>query len=162
MPTTRLAAAFALIVPCLLAGAPAWSAEAPAARAATADTTKISIPAGIHRQTSVEGITEYRLDNGLKVLLIPDPSADIITVNATYLVGSRHEGYGESGMAHLLEHLLFRGTPSRPNIKDELNKRGARFNGSTSNDRTNYYETDRKSTRLNSSHTDISRMPSSA
>src|SRR5690606_39189950 len=62
------------------------------------------------RITEVEGITEYRLDNGLTVLLFPDPSKPTITVNMTYLVGSRHEGYGETGMAHLLEHLLFKGT----------------------------------------------------
>ena len=57
---------------------------------------------------SIEGITEYALDNGLKVLLFPDDSSPTITVNITYLVGSRHEGYGETGMAHLLEHLIFK------------------------------------------------------
>src|SRR5690606_3435303 len=55
---------------------------------------------------TVEGITEYRLDNGLTVLLFPDPTQSTLTVNITYLVGSRHEGYGETGMAHLLEHML--------------------------------------------------------
>ena len=60
--------------------------------------------------TSVEGITEYRLDNGLQVLLFPDNSKPTFTVNVTYMVGSRHEGYGETGMAHLLEHMLFKGT----------------------------------------------------
>lgn len=98
-------------------------------------------PAGITTVTSVEGVTEYRLDNGLRVLLIPDSSVDTITVNVTYLVGSRHEGYGESGMAHLLEHMLFRGTPRHPNIWAELKKIGANANGTTSFDRTNYFET---------------------
>src|SRR6266850_4102640 len=70
-----------------------------------------ALPKGVARVTSVEGVTEYRLANGLKVLLIPDRSIDTITVNVTYLVGSRQEGYGETGMAHLLEHLMFRGTP---------------------------------------------------
>jgi zinc protease len=98
-------------------------------------------PAGPTRVTSVEGVTEYRLANGLKILLIPDRSIDTITVNVTYLVGSRHEGYGESGMAHLLEHLMFRGTKRFPNIKADFQQRGARYNGSTSFDRTNYYET---------------------
>jgi len=96
---------------------------------------------GAQLLNSAEGITEYRLDNGLRFLLIPDPSVDTVTINMTYLVGSRNEGYGESGMAHLLEHLLFRGTPRFPNIKGELLKRGARFNGTTSNDRTNYFAT---------------------
>ena len=90
---------------------------------------------------SVEGVTEYRLDNGLRVLMVPDPSASNVTVHVTYFVGSRNEGYGEKGMAHLLEHMLFKGSKRHLNAKEELNKRGARFNGSTSNDRTNYFET---------------------
>jgi len=90
--------------------------------------------------TTVEGITEYRLDNGLRVLLFPDPSKPQVTVNITYVVGSRHEGYGETGMAHLLEHLLFKGSPSHPDIPQEFNQRGAQWNGTTSYDRTNYYE----------------------
>ena len=98
-------------------------------------------PAGVSKATAVEGVTEYRLPNGLRILLIPDASVDTITVNATYLVGSRHEGYGEAGMAHLLEHMLFRGTPSRPSIWAELKKIGANANGTTSFDRTNYFET---------------------
>ena len=97
--------------------------------------------AGASRIASVEGITEYQLANGLKVLLFPDATQDTITVNMTYLVGSRHEGYGESGMAHLLEHMLFKGTPRHPEIKKEFQRYGARFNGTTSFDRTNYYET---------------------
>ena len=91
--------------------------------------------------TQVEGVSEYRLSNGLRVLLAPDASKPTMTVNITYLVGSRHENYGETGMAHLLEHLVFKGTPSRGNIMQELGKRGMRFNGTTSYDRTNYFET---------------------
>jgi zinc protease len=90
---------------------------------------------------TVEGITEYHLDNGLRVLLFPDYSKPSVTVNLTVFVGSRHEGYGEAGMAHLLEHLVFKGTPSHPNIPQALQGRGAQFNGSTSPDRTNYFET---------------------
>ena len=66
--------------------------------------------------TSVEGITEYRLDNGLRVLLFPEPTRPKVTVNLTIFVGSRNEGYGETGMAHLLEHMLFKGTPTHPDI----------------------------------------------
>lgn len=91
--------------------------------------------------TEVEGVSEYRFDNGLKLLLAPDVSKPTITVNITYLVGSRHEGYGETGMAHLLEHLLFKGTPSIANLPQELSRRGMRPNGMTSYDRTQYYET---------------------
>jgi zinc protease len=90
---------------------------------------------------SVEGITEYSLPNGMRVLLFPDPSKPTVTVNVTYLVGSRHEGYGEAGMAHLLEHLLFKGTPKYPEVMKELTSRGASRNGSTWFDRTNYFET---------------------
>ena len=100
----------------------------------------IRLPSGIVRVTAVEGITEYRLANGLKVLLFPDPSKPTITVNVTYLVGSRMENYGETGMAHLLEHLMFKGTKKHPAIDQEFNQRGVRYNGSTWLDRTNYYE----------------------
>lgn len=91
--------------------------------------------------TSVEGITEYGYDNGLRVLLFPDPSKPTVTVNITYFVGSRHEGLGETGMAHLLEHMVFKGTPTYENIWGVLEDHGARFNGSTWTDRTNYFET---------------------
>ena len=91
--------------------------------------------------TSVEGITEYQLENGLRLLVFPDPSKPTITVNMTYLVGSRHEGAGEGGMAHLLEHMVFKGSPKHTNIPQELTEHGARPNGTTSWDRTNYFET---------------------
>jgi zinc protease len=90
---------------------------------------------------TIEGITEYRLDNGLRVLLYPDLSTPNVTVNLTVLVGSRHEGYGETGMAHLLEHMVFKGTPTHPDVPKALRDRGARFNGTTWVDRTNYFET---------------------
>ena len=89
----------------------------------------MKMPEGIRKVTSVEGITEYRLPNGLTVLLFPDPSKQTITVNMTYLVGSRLENYGETGMAHLLEHMVFKGTPKHPNIPSELTSHGARPNG---------------------------------
>ncbi|HEX9392603.1 MAG TPA: pitrilysin family protein [Usitatibacteraceae bacterium] len=99
-----------------------------------------AIGASIDKVTSVEGITEYRLSNGLRVLLFPDQSKPTITVNVTYLVGSRQENYGETGMAHLLEHLMFKGTPRFPKIDEGFNARGMRSNGSTWLDRTNYFE----------------------
>src|SRR5678815_4970994 len=90
---------------------------------------------------SVEGITEYRLDNGLQILVFPDPTQSTVTVNVTYLVGSRVEGYGETGMAHLLEHMMFKGTPTHRNVLELLGEKGGMANGSTSLDRTNYFET---------------------
>jgi zinc protease len=105
--------------------------------AVQADT--LNLPAGISKITSVEGITEYRLANGLRVLLAPDNSKPTTTVNMTYLVGSRHENYGQTGMAHLLEHLLFKGTPTTRNALGEFSRRGLQANGTTSSDRTNYF-----------------------
>jgi len=100
-----------------------------------------TLPEGITKGASVEGITEYNLKNGLKVLLFPDISKATVTVNITYLVGSRHEGKGEAGMAHLLEHMVFKGSTKHPNIPQELTSHGARPNGTTWLDRTNYFET---------------------
>lgn len=111
----------------------AW-AEAPPHAAMTA------LPRGVVQGPAVEGITEYRLPNGLKVLLFPDSSRPTVTVNVTYLVGSRFENYGETGMAHLLEHLMFKGSRNHPDITRQFQNRGMQFNGTTSFDRTNYYE----------------------
>ncbi|MFS4482653.1 M16 family metallopeptidase [Hyunsoonleella sp. 2307UL5-6] len=104
-------------------------------------TFSLQINSQIKKTAEVEGISEYMLNNGLKVLLFKDNSSQTITVNITYLVGSKHEGYGEKGMAHLLEHMVFKGTPNHPDIPKELTERGARPNGTTYFDRTNYYET---------------------
>lgn len=93
------------------------------------------------KAVSIEGVTEYQLANGARVLLFPDPSQPTITVNMTVLVGSRHEGYGEAGMAHLLEHLVFKGTPTFRDVPKALRDHGASFNGTTNQDRTNYFET---------------------
>jgi zinc protease len=98
-------------------------------------------PAAPRKVASVEGITEYQFENGLRVLLFPDPSQSKVTVNLTVLVGSRQEGYGETGMAHLLEHMAFKGTPRHQKIPKALQDHGAQFNGSTSSDRVNYFET---------------------
>jgi zinc protease len=90
---------------------------------------------------TIEGISEYQLGNGLRFLLFPDPSSSTVTVNMTVLVGARHEGYGEAGMAHLLEHMLFKGCRFSLDPHGDLAKRGARYNGTTTMDRTNYFET---------------------
>ena len=94
-----------------------------------------------HKVRTVEGITEYKLDNGLQVLLFPDQTQSTVTVNITYMVGSRLEGYGETGMAHLLEHMMFKGSPRHRNVLKLLEEHGGQANGSTWYDRTNYFET---------------------
>jgi zinc protease len=127
-----------LAATCAIAASPAPAPAAPAAAKASA----APAPQGLPRQVRVvEGIHEYRLPDGLQVLLIPDASKPTVTINVTYRVGSRMEGYGETGMAHLLEHLMFKGTKNIENVGVELSKRGMRFNGSTTDDRTNYFET---------------------
>ncbi len=100
-----------------------------------------TLPQGVEKKATVGGITQYDYPNGLRVLLFPDSSSPKVTVNMTYLVGSRFEGYGESGMAHLLEHMNFILSTSGRNIKKELTDHGANWNGSTDYDRTNYFET---------------------
>src|SRR5262245_52044479 len=122
--------------------APAPTAGAPAIPAAEPAATPAPVKAAPAKKIrTVEGITEYQLDNGLQVLLFPDATQSTVTVNITYLVGSRHEGYGETGMAHLLEHMMFKGTPTHRNVLKLLGEKGAWANGSTWLDRTNYYET---------------------
>jgi len=123
------------LVPFLVAAALAAQAPAKAAGGAR----PAAAPPAPSRVTSVEGITEYVLGNGLHVLLFPDPTKPTITVNLTYLVGSRQENYGETGMAHLLEHLMFKGTPKHGDIYKEIAARGGVANASTWYDRTNYY-----------------------
>jgi zinc protease len=109
------------------------------------DTSALAEAVAVHASPqairTIEGVAEYRLSNGLQVLLDADPSSSTVTVNVTYKVGSRHESYGESGMAHLLEHLNFKGTPRYPDIWGSINRHGASANASTSYDRTNYFET---------------------
>ena len=91
---------------------------------------------------TIEGITEYHLtSNGVRFLLFPDSSASSVTTIMTVFVGSRHEGYGETGMAHLLEHMLFKGCKAFPKIDKALQEHGAKANATTWTDRTNYYET---------------------
>src|ERR1051325_5400195 len=109
-----------------------------ATAAAAFSTQAAGLPAQVRE---VEGVHEYRLPNGLQVLLIPHPSKPTVTVNLTYRVGSRMEGYGETGMAHLLEHLMFKSTKNIAQVSTELSRRGMQFNGTTNDDRTNYYET---------------------
>src|SRR5215472_1331849 len=102
-----------------------------------------SLPPGVQRITSIEGITEYAFPNGLHVLLFPASSPPKIPVNVTYRVGSRNEGYGETGMAHLLEHMVFKKSKSGRELFKELTDRagGGFFNGTTNYDQTMYFET---------------------
>ena len=128
MQTIRPILAFALALTLGLSAAdPAHSRPVPPAKG------------GIVTGPSIEGISEYTLPNGLRVLLFPDTTKPTVTVNLVYGVGSVNENYGETGMAHLLEHLQFKGTPTQSDISGEMKKRGIDFNATTSLDRTNYF-----------------------
>jgi zinc protease len=108
----------------------------------TATALAQTLPQGVQKVTTIEGVTEYAFANGLHVLLFPDNSKPKITVNVVYLVGSRNEGYGETGMAHLLEHMTFKSTKSGRELFKELTDRtGGTFSGQTQYDQTMYYET---------------------
>lgn len=105
--------------------------------AATAQQTPAPAPVFV---TSIEGVQEYRLSNGLQILLVPDAASTNVVVNIVYHVGSRYEGYGETGMAHLLEHMLFKPSKKFKSIKQTIGDKGAVANGTTFYDRTDYYE----------------------
>ena len=123
----------------LASGAATSQAQGTTQPVAASSVAPPRLPAGMTRVTAVEGITEYALPNGLHVLTLPDASKPTTTVNLTIRVGSRMESYGETGMAHLLEHLMFKGTPNHRDPKKEMSDRGLAWNGSTAEDRTNYF-----------------------
>ncbi|MDP5202255.1 pitrilysin family protein [Flavobacterium sp. DG2-3] len=93
------------------------------------------------------GIEEYLYQpNGMNVLLLQDNASPVATVQIVYRVGSKHEVLGNTGSTHLLEHLMFKGTPTfnKKNgntITDVLQNTGAQLNATTWYDRTNYFET---------------------
>ena len=105
------------------------------------------LPQGIEHIQTLDGIQEYRLsENGLRVLLMPNPGLPVATVMVTYQVGARNEVAGTTGATHILEHMMFKGT-DRFNSSDgsdyssEMERIGARSNATTYFDRTNYYAT---------------------
>jgi zinc protease len=104
------------------------------------------LPEGFEFVAEEEGVGEYRLSNGLKLLLVENRVAPVVTFLVLYRVGSRNEAVGHTGATHLLEHMLFKGTPTfnkraGTQIAATLQKIGADFNATTWYDRTNYFET---------------------
>lgn len=101
--------------------------------------------AGFSHVKTVGSISEYRLEsNGLQVLLMPEHSSPTLTFMVTYRVGSRNEVTGTTGATHLLEHLMFKGTPKfnrekGTSVDQLLEKIGGVYNATTWFDRTNYY-----------------------
>jgi zinc protease len=86
-------------------------------------------------------IETYRLDNGLRVALSPDPTAPRTTISVTYHVGSKNERAGLTGFAHFFEHMMFRGTKNVPNFDKPLQQAGGSPNAFTTPDITLYFET---------------------
>ena len=88
-------------------------------------------------------IEDYRLDNGLRVVLNEDHSAPLVAVNLWYHVGSKNERVGRTGFAHLFEHMLFSGSEHVGNNEHfrYVQSVGGVLNGTTFFDRTNYFET---------------------
>src|SRR5918912_1978537 len=108
--------------------------------------TEEQLPAGLKFVVEADGIREYRLANGMKVLLVENRVAPVATFCVLYKVGSRNEAVGYTGSTHLLEHLMFKGTPTynkekNTQIAATMQKIGAAFNATTWYDRTNYFET---------------------
>jgi zinc protease len=94
---------------------------------------------GFRFESEAQGIVEYTcVANGLKVLLIENHSAPVVTSMVVYRVGSRNEAVGYTGSTHFLEHMMFKGT-ARFNMVEQLKPLGADFNATTSYDRTNYF-----------------------
>src|SRR5918911_69518 len=107
---------------------------------------EVQLPAGISFVAEADRIREYKLENGMKVLLVENRVAPVATVMVLYKVGSRNEAVGYTGSTHLLEHMMFKGTPTfnkerNTQIAATLQKIGAAFNATTWYDRTNYFET---------------------
>jgi zinc protease len=106
----------------------------------------VNVPEGIEFVSEGEGVREFRLANGLKLLLSENRVAPVATFMVVYRVGSRNEAVGHTGATHLLEHMLFKGTPTFNKAKGTqvaatLQRVGADYNATTWYDRTNYFET---------------------
>lgn len=118
------------------------------AHALEADT---ATPAGPQPNATVSDLVDeveipferFTLDNGLRVIVHEDRKAPVVAVSIWYHVGSRHEPEGQTGFAHLFEHLMFNGSENAPgDFFEPLREIGATdFNGTTWYDRTNYFQT---------------------
>ncbi len=111
-------------------------------RALASTLLALSLPIALSAQERTE-FTDYRLDNGLRVILVEDNSVPIVTVNVWYDVGSANERTGRSGFAHLFEHMMFEGSKNVANDEHSslIQRAGGTLNGTTDEDRTAYFET---------------------
>ena len=88
-------------------------------------------------------IEEFKLSNGLRVVLSPDRAIPVVSIAVYYDVGSRNEKEGRTGFAHLFEHMMFQGSENVPKAAhfQYIFNAGGTMNGTTSTERTNYFET---------------------
>ncbi len=144
MPAVRhillalLASTFTLNV----AGADPKDLKTPAAKPADAKAAPAPDPAVASLERFGRGIERLTIENGLRLVLATDNSAKTVAVSVTYGVGSRDEGPGQSGFAHLFEHMMFQGSQhvAKGQHFTLISERGGSLNGTTSSDRTNYFE----------------------
>lgn len=151
-PSLLLSSSFAVTLglgfaPPALAAEPANAAAKPVSAAAKPAGTAVSPAAALDPAIASlerfgQGIERLTLENGLRLVLAPDNSAKTVAVSVTYGVGSRDEGPGQSGFAHLFEHMMFQGSQHVPKGQHFtfISARGGSLNGTTSSDRTNYFE----------------------
>jgi zinc protease len=103
----------------------------------------MSIASPVRAATPLFGAESFTLDNGIQVVLVPDHRVPVVTHMVWYRVGSADEPPGKSGIAHLLEHLMFKGTPANPGdtFTRTVQRLGGEMNAFTSYDYTGYFET---------------------
>jgi zinc protease len=126
----------------LLGLLPVTSASAATPAEPTKPASVASDPAVASLERFGRGIERLTIENGLRLVLAPDNSAKTVAVSVTYGVGSRDEGPGQSGFAHLFEHMMFQGSQhvGKGQHFTLISERGGSLNGTTSSDRTNYFE----------------------
>ncbi|HEY6148178.1 MAG TPA: insulinase family protein, partial [Thermoanaerobaculia bacterium] len=130
----------------LLAGALASASAAPGAPAAAAKKTASPKKAAVSAATPKIEFEKYTLPNGLQVILHVDRKLPIVNVNQWFHVGSKNEKTGRTGFAHLFEHMMFQGSKNTGDYFVTAEQAGANLqeggvNGTTNNDRTNYFAT---------------------
>src|SRR5688572_6010382 len=92
-------------------------------------------------QSQAPGVVAATLDNGLRVLLLEDRRSPIVSFQVWYRVGSRNEQRGATGLAHFLEHMMFKGTPKYPRgqFAELVERNGGQNNAFTTQDVTSYF-----------------------
>lgn len=120
----------------------AASAAAPATRLVLAAAVVVTLSAGVTHAASTPDVADFKLANGLEVVVLPDHRAPVVTHMVWYKVGAADETAGKSGLAHYLEHLMFKGTQKNPGdtFSQEVAAIGGQENAFTSSDYTGFFQ----------------------